>query len=151
MCFSFPWEASFKSGLKNKHSKCLCYICFQNAQVVRIFDSRLTGFLHYVSLGQMIKLACPMLVVFRCFSHWNLCMQSNAGTFCWYFQRCAGDFFPFSLSIKCPTESSGNVAHLPWFTNCTLFTNFILIFFIANVLQHTSQLILTNRNWYMLP
>lgn len=98
----------------------------------------------------MFKAACCMLTVCH-FSLLTLSVQSNADTFHW-FSRVLHNTAFFSHSRKCLLANSGNATHVPWFTKCKLFINFdILIFFITNFLEHTSHLILTKRNSYLLP
>ena len=98
----------------------------------------------------MFKAACHMLTVCH-FSLLTLSVQSNADTFHW-FSRVLHNTAFFSHSRKCLLANSGNAAHVPWFTKCKLFINFgILIPFITNFLEHTSHLISTKRNSYLLP
>ena len=76
---------------------------------------------------------------------------SNADTFHWFSRALHNTAF-FSHSRKCLLANSGNAARVPWFTKCELFINFdILILLITNFLAHTSHLILTKRNCYLLP
>ena len=98
----------------------------------------------------MFKAACRMLTV-RHFSLLTLLVQSNADTFHWFSRALHNTAF-FSHSRKCLLANSGNAARVPWFTKCELFINFdILILLITNFLEHTSHVILTKRNCYLLP